>query len=140
MCRSRRAADGDAEGDLARDEELLAHAVVVVVVAEHRPQHALLVGEEQVKSPASIQWACEASCGSAACRWRAARGHTSLPPTRDESRLPLTLHPPLPLARRDCRCVHSASACCKDGVGRGGDSKNVYTQAAPGAPQACGRA
>ncbi len=35
--------------------------------------------------------------------------------------------------------MHSASACCKDGVGRGGDSKNVYTQAAPGAALAAKR-
>ena len=40
---------------------------------------------------------------------------------------------------RDCRCVHSRSACCKSGIGKGGDSKNVYTQAMPGLAQTAKR-
>ena len=40
---------------------------------------------------------------------------------------------------RDCRCVHARSACCKSGLGRGGDSKNVYTQQMPGLAMASKR-
>ena len=71
---------------------------------------------------------------SAACRFVEPRSASS-----PEFRSPSPRLVPPSNYCRDCRCVHSRSACCKDGTGLGGDSKSFYTQLGPGAALASKR-